>query len=64
MLATKRGKHWIKVSTGCLCTNITENETQRPKEQNLANIKPYLNSATGLEFGVVVKVTLRDNAMG
>ena len=63
MLATKPGKHWIKVSTGFHCTNITEDETQRPKEQKFPNIKPYLSSTTVLEFGVVVKVTLRDNAM-
>ena len=63
MLATKPGKHWIKLSTGFHCTNITEDETQQPKEQKIPNIKPYLSSTTVLEFGVVVKVTLRDNAM-
>ena len=60
MLATKPGKHWIKVSTGFHCTNITADKTQRPKEQNYPNIKPYLTSTTVLEVGIVVKVTGRD----
>ena len=63
MLATKPSKHWIKVFTGFHCTNITEDEAQWPKEQNLPNIKPYLSPTTVLEFVFFVKVALRDNAM-
>ena len=63
MLATKADKYGIKVPTGFHCTNITEDETQRPKEQKIPNKTPDLSSTPVMEFGVVVKVTLRDNAM-
>ena len=63
ILATKADKYDRKVSTGFHCTNITEDETQRPKEQKIPNITPDLSSTTVMEFGAIVKVILRDNAM-
>ena len=63
ILATKAEKYDRKVSTGFHYTNITEDETQRPEEQKIPNITPNLSSTTVMEFGVVVKITLRDDTM-
>ena len=63
MLATTPRMHCNKVSIGVHCTNITEDETQWPREQQIPNIKPYLSPTTVLEFVFIVKVALRDNAM-
>ena len=63
MLATTPRKHCNKVFTGVHCTNITEDETQWPRERNFPNIEPYLSATTVLEFIFIVKVALKDSAM-